>query len=121
MARIVAHASQEFNPKAIVVFTRTGYTAGLIAAERPRSPIYAFTPDHATYQRLSLVWGVIPRALEGSTSTARMVRDMTALLLKEGTLGPEDLILFLIGSSRDKAQNHSIRMAQAETIMHEVE
>jgi hypothetical protein len=50
-----------------------------------------------------------------------MVREMTAMLLNEGTLEPEDLILFLIGSSRDKARNHSIRMAQAETIMHEVE
>jgi pyruvate kinase len=121
MARLVAHASQEFKPKAIVVFTRTGYTAGLIAAERPRSPIYAFTPDQATYQRLSLLWGVIPRVLEGYSGTSRMVRDMTALLLKEGTLELSDLILFLIGSSRDKTQNHSIRMAQAETIMQEVE
>lgn len=121
MARLVAHASQEFNPKAIVVFTRTGYTAGLIAAERPRSPIYAFTPDQATYQRLSLVWGVIPRVLEGDGGTSRMVRDMTDLLLKEGTLELSDLILFLIGSSRDQTQNHSIRMAQAETIMQEGE
>jgi pyruvate kinase len=121
MARLVAHASQEFNPKAIVVFTRTGYTAGLIAAERPRSAIYAFTPDLATYQRLSLVWGVIPRVLEGYGGTSRMVRDMTALLLKEGTLELSDLILFLIGSSRDKTQNHSIRMAQAETVMQEME
>ncbi|HET9237831.1 MAG TPA: pyruvate kinase [Oligoflexus sp.] len=121
MARLVAHASHEFNPKAIVVFTRTGYTAGLIAAERPRSSIYAFTPDHATYQRLSLLWGVIPRVLERNQGTSRMVRDMTAMLLNEGTLQLDDLILFLIGSSRDKTQNHSIRMAQAETIMQEVE
>lgn len=44
----------------IVTFTETGYSAKLAAAERPRVPIVALTPDQQVYHRLNLVWGVRP-------------------------------------------------------------
>ncbi len=45
---------------AIVAFTMSGNTARLMARQRPRAPIFAFTPSEEVYRRLSLVWGVTP-------------------------------------------------------------
>jgi pyruvate kinase len=56
-ARELAH---DRNVTGIAVFTETGRTAQLMSKSRPQVPILAFTPILATYQRLSLLWGVIP-------------------------------------------------------------
>ena len=44
--------------RAIVVPTRSGFTARQVARRRPRPPILALTPDETVRRRLSLVWGV---------------------------------------------------------------
>ncbi|MDB4932620.1 MAG: Pyruvate kinase [Myxococcaceae bacterium] len=45
---------------AIVVFTRAGHTADMVAEFRPRSPIIAVTATREVAQRLALQWGVLP-------------------------------------------------------------
>ncbi|HEY7799287.1 MAG TPA: pyruvate kinase [Hyphomonadaceae bacterium] len=42
----------------LVVFTRSGSSAQRVSATRPRQPIHALTPNHATARKLSLIWGV---------------------------------------------------------------
>jgi pyruvate kinase len=46
--------------RAICVVTKTGNSARLVSHQRPAVPILGFTPLEETYQRLSLMWGVIP-------------------------------------------------------------
>ena len=59
---MVAHAACEMAERtaarAIVVPTRSGFTARQVSSHRPRVPIVALTPDEAVRRRLSLVWGV---------------------------------------------------------------
>jgi pyruvate kinase len=121
MARLMAQAAKEFKPKTIVVYTRTGYTASLIAAERPQATIHAFTPHESTYQRLALLWGVIPGKVPESQFTSRLVRGMTKTLLDDGTLQMEDLVLYLLGSCRSSDDNHSLRVSRAGAVMQETE
>jgi pyruvate kinase len=45
---------------AIVVFTRAGHTADMVAEFRPRAPIIAVTATREVAQRMALQWGVIP-------------------------------------------------------------
>lgn len=52
--------AQSLPVRAIVVFTRTGSSARLVAHYRPQTPILAFTPNEEVYRRLSLIWGVTP-------------------------------------------------------------
>lgn len=54
----VAH---DIKAKAIVVFTHSGFTAGLISKLRPSIPIFVFTPDERVLKKLPLYWGVVPR------------------------------------------------------------
>jgi pyruvate kinase len=61
----VSHAAraltEEASVQAIVVFTRSGASAHLISKDRPRTPIYAYTPSERVYHQLALWWGVWPQ------------------------------------------------------------
>ena len=46
--------SKRINADAIIVLTRSGFTANLISSARPRVPVYAFTNDRATQNKLSM-------------------------------------------------------------------
>lgn len=81
-AHAVSHAartlSEEASVQAIVVFTRSGSSAHLISKDRPRTPIFAYTPSERVYHQLALWWGVWPQRipLQGTTG------DLIALVEK---------------------------------------
>jgi len=58
IARAACDAATRLGAAAIVVATRSGFTARAVARHRPRLPVIALTPDDAVRRRLSLVWGV---------------------------------------------------------------
>ena len=45
---------------AIMVITRSGFTARLVSSYRPPVPVFAVTTDPHTYRQLAAVWGVHP-------------------------------------------------------------
>jgi pyruvate kinase len=85
--------------RCIAAFTTTGYTARLVAAERPRTQVVAFTPDRHVYQRLNLLWGVYPLFIEQSVnSVENLVEQIEAMLLEAKLAAPNERILILGGS-----------------------
>jgi len=44
----------------IAVFTKSGFSARVVASKRPPVPILALTDEMRTYRQLALVWGVVP-------------------------------------------------------------
>jgi len=64
---------------AIVTTTTTGSTARLIARHRPMAPILGVTTSIAVARQLSLSWGVIPTATEGTTD----ISDLGDVVLTE--------------------------------------
>ena len=44
----------------LITLTTSGFTARLIAAQRPGVPILAVTDKERTFQQLALAWGVVP-------------------------------------------------------------
>lgn len=94
-----AHAaSNEVNPKAVVIFTQTGDTARLLSKLRPSTPIIAFTPLEKTWRRLSLVWGVEPYAIEFGSHTDEMICRGEAALLDNGIASLGDTIVIVSGT-----------------------
>jgi len=76
-AHAVSHAAraltEEASVQAIVVFTRSGSSAQLISKDRPRTPIFAYTPSEHVYHRLALWWGVLPRQVEMRGTTEELI------------------------------------------------
>lgn len=78
--RAAAYAAYDTIAKLIVCYTETGSTAQQLAGERPPTHIVGFTPSQRTVQRLTLVWGVIPRKIAaGRTSTQLILHGDRAL------------------------------------------
>ena len=59
-ARAVSSMSRNVKLAAIVVHTRTGRTANVLADYRPHATIVAVTRDPHVAQRLALQWGIVP-------------------------------------------------------------
>jgi pyruvate kinase len=53
-------AVRRVNAPAIIVLTKSGFSARLVTSYRPTVPVFAVTPDPLTYRQLAGVWGVRP-------------------------------------------------------------
>ena len=60
VAAATVDAVRRVNAPAIVVITRSGFSAKLVSSYRPSVPVFAVTTDRTTYSQLSMVWGVKP-------------------------------------------------------------
>jgi len=53
-------SAEQLDAPALIVITRSGFSARLLSSYRPTLPIYAVTTDPRTVSQLSAVWGVEP-------------------------------------------------------------
>jgi len=83
---------------AILAFTQTGSTAGLVAKYRPPMPVYAVTPSQLVRRRMALYAGVrsIRVDIEGDTET--QIRAVEAAVLAAGVLKKGDVVVITMGS-----------------------
>ena len=64
LARACTLLSHDMEIRAINVLTRTGNTARIMSAARPKCPILAYTNDPIVVKQMQLLWGVYPVPLE---------------------------------------------------------
>ncbi|KPJ84259.1 MAG: hypothetical protein AMS19_01280 [Gemmatimonas sp. SG8_23] len=60
VAAATVNAARQISAPAIVVITRSGFSARLVSSYRPPVPVFAVTTEPATYRQLAAVWGVHP-------------------------------------------------------------
>ena len=60
IAAATVDSARQIGCPAIVVITRSGFTARLVSSYRPAVPVFAVTTAPATYRQLAGVWGVRP-------------------------------------------------------------
>ncbi|MBT4494795.1 MAG: pyruvate kinase [Gammaproteobacteria bacterium] len=60
IATATARMSRDLMARAVMVVTRGGRSAEIVATARPASPIVAMTKNPVVYRKLCLKWGVIP-------------------------------------------------------------
>ena len=58
----------------LIVFTKSGFSARVVASQRPHVPILVLTDIPRTYRQLSLVWGVVPELVEHADTYEQMVQ-----------------------------------------------
>jgi pyruvate kinase len=84
--------------KGIICYTGTGGIARLVSDYRPQVPIYAFTPEPATFQALALYWGVIPIMFRASSPTGDSIFiDIDHTALDRGLLERGDRVVITLG------------------------
>ena len=68
----------------LVTFTRSGFTARVVAAQRPPVPILAVTDQPSTWRQLAVVWGVAPVLFEGDVNYRNMLDRAREAALEAG-------------------------------------
>jgi pyruvate kinase len=89
-------ARNDQNVRTLACFTRTGRTAMLLAAQRPRVPILAFCPDPAVRRRLALSHGVEPRPI-GDVADTDITRTLSHAVGSSDLLGAAVLVATTAG------------------------
>ena len=92
VARAAVGSTYTLGLAAIVVPTRSGRTARLVSAHRPRVPVLAVTPRIETVRRLQLLFGVSCRLAEDWSSLRALLDDCARLAKEAGVATSGDLI-----------------------------
>jgi pyruvate kinase len=92
VARAAVGSTYTLGLSALVVPTRSGRTARLVSAHRPRVPVVAVTPRIETVRRLNLLFGVQCMIAEDWTSLRALLDDCARLAREAGAAQSGDLI-----------------------------
>ncbi|PJZ68662.1 pyruvate kinase [Leptospira perolatii] len=94
-AREIAHA---IHAKAIINFTRSGYSALITSEMRPKVPILSFTPYLSTARKMKLYRGVQPFVMPFMETFLDMIRYMESKLTSDEVLSTGDTVVILSGA-----------------------
>jgi pyruvate kinase len=97
MTRAASALAQDRDVAAIVVFTRTGRTALLMAKGRPRVPIMAFTPELRTYRRMGLYWGVMPFMVPWAGTVESMINAVEEAIITSTPIQSGQQVVLISG------------------------
>ncbi len=89
--------SEQAAVKLIIVFTRSGASAQLIARDRPNVPILALTPSVACQRRLTLWWGVHPYQTDLMPTTESLITWADRFVQAQGMAQRGDLVVIMGG------------------------
>jgi pyruvate kinase len=81
----------------VVVFTKSGFSARIVASQRPDVPILGLTPVERTYNQLSLIWGVIPALGPPVDNYVKMFEYARSEILQRGLARQGDRVLVTAG------------------------
>jgi pyruvate kinase len=86
----------------IIVFTKSGFSARVVASHRPEVPILAATDVERTYRQLALVWGVQPELVPSSGSYNEMVGHALAAARRRGLAKEGERVVVTAGVPFDQ-------------------
>ncbi len=90
-------AARSLDAPVVIVFTKSGSTARVVAAQRPEVPILALTDVERTYRQLALVWGVIPELVPSASSYESMYQLGRAAVTRRGLATAGDRVIVTAG------------------------
>jgi pyruvate kinase len=81
----------------IVVISKSGASARVVAARRPGVRIVCLTDNQRTYRQLAMVWGVVPLLVPHCDTYEQMAAIARAKLVEHGFARPGDRIVVTAG------------------------
>ena len=82
---------------ALIVFTKSGFSARVVASHRPGVPILVLTDSPRTFRQLALVWGVIPELVPHCSSYDEMARLALSAVQRRELARPGDRVVVTAG------------------------
>ena len=97
IAAASAAAVRMLNAPVLIVFTKSGFSARIVASQRPGVPILVLTDIPRTYRQLALVWGVIPELVPHAATYEAMVRTALDVVRRRGLAHAGDRVIVTAG------------------------
>ncbi len=97
ISHVTSRIADLLGAQLIVASTYSGYTARRVARVRPNTPILAATPNRQTYNRLALVWGVLPIMVQEYETIDEMIAVVEKTALEARLVKSGDLIVLIGG------------------------
>ena len=94
--------AKRIDADAIVVLTRSGFTANLISSARPRVPVYAFTNDKTTQNKLSMASSLENIYLNFKKDHEKTIGDAFNILKKDFKLRGKKKFIVISGVFSDE-------------------
>lgn len=82
---------------AIITSTRSGSTAKIVSKFRPKVKIIAVTPSENVFNKLALIWGVIPLKIPFSQDTDLMIQYSLTTAREAGMVGEGEKVVITAG------------------------
>jgi pyruvate kinase len=102
VARAAVGSTYTLGLAALVVPTRSGRTARVVSAHRPKVPVLAVSPRIETVRRLNLLFGVQCAIAEEWTGITQLLEDCSRLARETGVAKSGDLIGITAGLPRQE-------------------
>lgn len=112
MSYATCTAARSLKAAAILVSTNSGFTARMVAKNRPEAPIIAVTSNEAVVRQLLLVWGVFPQWARGTANTDEMIDLVVETALNRGYIKEGDLVMITAGVPAGVAGTTNLIKAQ---------
>jgi len=100
----------EVNAKAIFSFSVSGKTSKLISKQRPSSPIYAFSPYQSIFNRMSLIWGILPILIKPINDSVKLIMEGEKVAIAKKYVKKNDLVIIVTGLALTKGSTNLIKL-----------
>jgi pyruvate kinase len=97
IAAATTAAARSLGAPVVIVITKSGFTARIVAAHRPDVPILALTDVERTYRQLALIWGVQPELVPPAANYDEMLEHGRSAVIRRGLAAPGDRVLVTAG------------------------
>jgi pyruvate kinase len=91
-------AAEYLGIKTIVAFTKSGFTARMVAKYRPKTNIIAFSPSEIVQRQLNLSWGVCALKMDFLNNTDEIIQHTEKIMLEKKFVQKGDVIVILMGA-----------------------
>ncbi len=99
IGQLAAQAARAVGPAAIIVVTRSGFSARMVSKHRPRTPILSVARSPEVNRRARLYWGVEPLDVEWIENRDELLVRAVRESVEAGYLARGDSVMIVSGST----------------------
>jgi len=99
IGQLASRAARAVRPAAIIVVTRSGFSARMVSKHRPRTPILSVARSPEVNRRARLYWGVEPLDVEWADDRDELLVRAVRRSVEAGYLARGDSVMIVSGST----------------------
>jgi pyruvate kinase len=118
IGQLASSAARAVKPAAIIVVTRSGFSARMVSKHRPRTPIISVARSPGVNRRVRLYWGVEPLDVEWTDDRDALLVRAVRGSVEAGYLARGDSVMIVSGSTLEApGRTSSLEILSVEDIL----